>query len=144
MEKALLIISENTAGMLLIDKTLRQNSIPTDLVPAPPESGTVCAIAVKIKESYLNRAIEIINENNISVAGVFEDRKLKLQGLVDRKLGVSVTEEFLEILKRIEAGDELNKQDIVYLLSTGREKEINAVFGAADRIRRETVGDTLK
>ena len=143
MEKALLIISENTAGMLLIDKTLRQNSIPTDLVPAPPESGTVCAIAVKIKESYLNRAIEIISENNISVAGVFEDRKLKLQGLVDRKL-VSVTEEFLAILKRIEAGDDLNKQDIVYLLSTGREKEINAVFGAADRIRRETVGDTVE
>lgn len=139
-----MIISENTAGMLLIDKILRGNGISTDLVPAPPEYGTVCAIAVRIKERDLYRAKQIINENNLIVAGIFEDRKLKLQGLVDKKLGVSVSGEFLEILEKIEAGEELDKKNIVYLLSTEREKEVDAIFGAADRIRKETVGDTVE
>jgi biotin synthase len=143
MEKAFLIISENTAGMLLIDKILRQNNISTDLVPAPPESGTVCAIAVKITERDLTDAKDILRKNDINTFSVFEDRKLKLQGLMDKKLGMSVSEEFLSILKKIEDGDDLEREDIVYLLSTERQKEIDAVFLAADRIRKETVGDTV-
>ncbi len=144
MEKAFLIIARNTAGMLLIDKVLRQNHIKTDLVPAPPESGSVCAIAVRVVESSLEAARQIITEKNIAIAGIFEDRKLKLQGLMDEKLKTSVTPEFIGILKKIEDGDDLNKQDIVYLLATDKEREIEVLYSAADRVRKEMVGDVVE
>ncbi len=144
MEKAFLIIAGNTPGMLLIDKTLKQNNISTDLVPAPPETGSVCAIAVKIMEPDLQEARRILSDEGIEVKEILEDRKLKLQGLIDRKLGAYVSGEFISILKKIEAGDELKREDIVYLLSTRKAKEVDAIYGAADRIRKEIVGDAVE
>lgn len=143
-EKAFLIVAKNTAGMLLIDKTLRESGVRTDLVPAPPESGTVCAIAIKIREADLGFARRLMDENGLEAGCILEDKKLKLQGLLDRKLGEAVTGEFIDILKKIEEGEELNKKEIAYLLSTPREKEIDAIFHAADRIRKEMVGDVVE
>lgn len=143
-EKSYLIISQNTAQMLQVDKMLRSEDIITDLVPAPPETGTVCAIAVKISRGDLEQVISILSKNSIIVKGIIEDRKLKLQGLIDRKLGASVTPEFLHILKKIENGEEVDKEDVLYMLSTERSKEVEMVFHIADRIRREMVGDVVE
>jgi len=142
--KYFLIIAKNTAQMLLVDKTLKINNIKTDLVPAPPESGTVCAIAVKVSEADLGRAKQLLSKEGIEPGGIFEDRKLKLQGLLDSKLQKTVTEEFISILKKIEDGEDLIKSDIAYLLSTEKDKEIEAIFLAADRIRHEIVGDVVE
>lgn len=142
--KYFLIIAKNTAQMLQVDKIIRQGNINTELVPAPPESGTVCAIAVRIKESDLDFAKDQLVLNKIDISGIYEDRKLKLQGLIDKKLGRAVTAQFLNILKKIEEGDDLDKGDIVYLLSTGKEKEVEAIYHASDRIRKETVGDVVE
>lgn len=143
-DKAYLILAKNTAQMLLINKILKNNSIYTDLVPAPPESGTVCAIAVKIKGIDLEKTRSLLEENKIEVNSILEDKKMKLQGLIDKKLGMSVTKEFLKILEKIEEGDDLSKDDIIYLLSTKKEREIEAIYSAADRIRKETVGDVVE
>lgn len=142
--KAYLIIAKNTAQMLLVDKTLRSSGVSTDLVPAPPESGTVCAIAVKISEHNLDRAKEIIRENSIEVSGIYEDKKLKLQGLLDKKLGTAVSTEFLSIYRKLEDGEDLDKSDLIYLLSTNNSKEVDLIFHTADRIRKETVGDVVE
>src|SRR5690606_37141016 len=138
-EKFYLILAKNSAQMLLINKLLRENGIETDLVPSPPESGTVCAIAIKIQGVNLEKAKNILFENQIEVRGIYEDKKMKLQGLIDKKLGASVSKEFLDILKKIEDGDELLEKEIVYLLSTKDIKEIESIYAAADRIKRETV-----
>ncbi len=141
--KAYLIMAQNSSEMLIINKLLNNNNINTDMVPAPPEWGTVCAIAIKIDYTNLEASKNIINLAGIRTAKILEDHKLKLQGLIDRKLGLVVSEQFLEILKRIENGDELQKEDIIYLLSTDKKREIDAIFAAADRIRKETVGDVV-
>lgn len=143
-EKFYLILAKNSAQMLLINKLLRENGIETDLVPSPPESGTVCAIAIKIQGVNLEKAKNILFENQIEVRGIYEDKKMKLQGLIDKKLGASVSKEFLDILKKIEDGDELLEKEIVYLLSTEDIKEIESIYAAADRIKRETVGNVLE
>lgn len=143
-EKSYLIMAQNSSEMLVINKLLNKNNIETDLVPAPPEFGTVCAIAVKIKESDLERSKNLLHKDGIDNAKIFEDRKLKLQGLIDRKLGLIVSGQFLDILKKIENGDKLEREDIVYLLSTDKKREIDAIFSAADRIRKETVGDVVE
>lgn len=130
--------------MLLVDKTLKDCGIETDLVPAPPETGTVCAIAVKIGGNVLDKVKEVLQTNSIEVNGILEDRKFKLQGLIDRKLGKSVTAEFLGILKKIQQGEDLSKQDILYLLATDKPKEIEIIYSTADRIRKEMVGDVVE
>ena len=43
-----LILAKNTSQMLIINKELTNNNIAVDMVPAPPESGTVCAIAIRV------------------------------------------------------------------------------------------------
>jgi len=142
--KSYLIMAQNSSEMLVINKLLNKSNINTDLVPAPPEWGTVCAIAIRIEYSDLEASKKLIDLAGIHTAKILEDRKLKLQGLIDRKLGLVVSEQFLEILKKIENGDELNKEDIVYLLATDKKREIDAIFAAADRIRKETVGDVVE
>ena len=142
--KAYLIVATNTAQMLMINKLLKKNHIRTDLVPAPPESGTVCAIAVKIDENHLDTAKNLILENDIKVTSIQEEKKLKLQGLLDNKLGTAVTGEFISIMNKIGEGDDLTNKEIVYLFSTKRKKEIEALFSVADRIRKETVGDSVE
>ncbi|TYQ15596.1 UNVERIFIED_CONTAM: biotin synthase [Acetivibrio alkalicellulosi] len=143
-EKAYLIVAHNSAQMLLVNKTLKDNGIETDLVPAPPESGTVCAVAVKVVERDLEKAKSMIHDSKINITGIFEDKKMRLQGLIDEKIGLSVTSEFLNILKKIEEGENLLEKEIIYILSTNREKEIETIYATADRIRRETVGDVLE
>jgi biotin synthase len=143
-EKDFLIVAHNTAGMLLINKTLQDANIKTDLVPAPPETGTVCAIVVKISGSDLMASKILLEKYNVSFKDIIEDRKLKLQGLIDKKLGTVVSKEFLEILKKIENGDDLEKGEIAYLLKTDSPKEIEVIFATADRIRKEMVGDVVE
>lgn len=143
-EKAYLLVSHNTAQMLLVDKTLREAGIHTDMVPAPPETGSVCAIVVRIYEGDLEISRRLLQGRNITIKNVIEEKKLKLQGLIDKKLGASVTEEFLRIFRKIEEGEELDFPDIAYLLATDRQKEIDLIFQAADRIRKEMVGDVVE
>lgn len=142
--KSYLIMAQNSSEMLMINKLLNKSEIETDLVPAPPEWGTVCAIAIRINESELEKSKNLLQLAGIHTAKVLEDRKLKLQGLIDRKLGLVVSEQFIDILKKIENGDELQREDIVYLLVTDKKREIDAMFAAADRIRKETVGDVVE
>ncbi|HEX3028416.1 MAG TPA: [FeFe] hydrogenase H-cluster radical SAM maturase HydE [Clostridia bacterium] len=142
--KFYLIVAKNTAQMLLIEKTLKNKGIKTGLVPAPPESGTVCAIAIRIEERTLDLAKEILMNESLEPTGIYEDKKLKLQGLLDKKLKMQITPQFLSILSKIQDGEELDKKDIIYLLATDKPKETEAIFHAADRIRHETVGDAVE
>lgn len=145
MEKRFfLIVTKNTSHTLLAQKTLKGKNIQTDLVPAPPETGTVCAIAVKIFENDLETSLKLLKEYKVDVTHVVVEKKLKLQGLINKKMGQAVSGEFLQILKVIENGDHLTHKDIVYLLSTTNEKEINVIYNIADSIRKEMVGDVVE
>lgn len=143
-EKAYLIIAKNTAQMLLVDKTLRMAGINTDMVPAPPETGSVCAIVIRILEGDLDKARRILESSGTDITDIIEEKKLKLQGLIDKKLGAAVTDTFLQILRKIEEGEDLNHREITYLLSTDKEKEIELIYHAADRLRKEMVGDVVE
>jgi biotin synthase len=143
-EKHYLIISKNTTQMLTLNKILNKNSIDTSMVPAPPETGTVCAIAIRINQANLDDAQKLIEENKLDIKSIVEDKKLKLQGLIDKKLKSHVTSEFLTMLKKIEEGEELTKSEITYLLGTNKEKEIEVIYATSDRIRKEMVGDVVE
>lgn len=143
-KKFMLIISKNSSQVLMVEKVLKQSGITTDFVPTPPETGTVCAIAIKFESENLAKVREILFEKRIEIGSIIEDKKLKLQGLIDKKIGQEVSREFLTILRKIEDGDELNKEEITYLLSTDKNKEIDMIRSTADLVRKEMVGDYVE
>lgn len=139
-----LILANNTSQMLMINKELNANGIKTDMVPAPPESGTVCAIAIKVSQDDLEVAKRLISKIGICGYEIFKEKKFKLQKLIDDKMGTLVSDEFVKIFKKFELGDELEKQDIVYLLKTKSKREVELLFKAADKTRKEMVGDYVE
>ena len=148
MLKSYLIMANTTNHMLNTNRILKNSGIDTNLVPAPVEYGSVCAIAIKILEKDLSLAKEILrNEKNIKI---YEDKQIGLSNLMER-LSLNTYEDnkfelsslFIEILKKIEAGEDLNLKDIVYLLKTENKLEINSLYKAADKLRKEIVGDIV-
>lgn len=142
--KKYLIISENTAQMLQVEKALKENSIQTELTPAPPESGTICAIAIRIADVNLEASNRVLEEKEIKVVSILLEKKLKLQGLIDKKLKPVVSEEFTAIIQKIENGDELDKTEILYMLATDNKKEEEIIYNTADRVRKEMTGDVVE
>lgn len=139
-----LIVTKNTSHMLKAEQTLRANHMKTELVPAPPESGTVCAIAIKISEQDVEMARELLQARNISVTHILKDQKMKLAGLFDETPIPQLSSEFTAIMGKIAIDEDLDKKEIEYLLSTQKNREVELVFHAADRIRKEIVGDTVE
>ncbi len=141
--KHYLIMAGSTSHMLRGDKLLKDENVYTSLVPAPSEYGTVCATAIKVKIEDKERAEKILRENSISIEGIYPDKPRKLAGLVEKLMDSVISPEFMEVLKKIEDGEELNFEDIVMLLKTDRKAEKDALFHAADRMRKEIVGDMV-
>ena len=139
-----LILAKNTSQMLIINKELIKNNLAVDMVPAPPESGTVCAIAIRVNESDLEVSEKIIKEQGILDYEVYKEKKFKLQKLIDKKMGTSISTTFIDIFKRLEQGEDLTRDDIIYLLKTENKKEIKLLYVAADRVREKMVGDYVE
>lgn len=133
----------STNHMLRGDKILKDLGIEASLVPAPSEYGTVCATAIKVKAQDKERVESILKKNEITIEGIYEDKREKLSGLVARLTDSVISEEFMKVLEKIEEGEELTYQDVVLLLNTERTAEKEALFHAADRMRREVVGDVV-
>lgn len=138
-----LIMAKSTSYMLKGDQLLKNNGLETWLVPAPSEYGTVCGTAIKVKAIDLDFAKKILRENKILLEGIYPDKPKRLIGLMDKLMNSSITAEYTNVLKKIEDGEDLNLDDVITLLKTERQSEKEALFHAADRIRKETVGDVV-
>ena len=129
--------------MLQANKLLADHLIQTKLRPAPPEHGSVCAVAILVAATDLEKVQRLLNEHQISVTGIYENKRTKLDHLVAQLKGELVTDEFLNIVKQIEAGADLNATEIIYLLKTKHAKEIDILYSIADRMRKEIIGDVV-
>ncbi|SKC51313.1 [FeFe] hydrogenase H-cluster radical SAM maturase HydE [Maledivibacter halophilus] len=138
-----LIMAGSTSHMLRGDKLLKDKGIATSLVPAPSEYGTVCATAIKVNIKDKEEAESFLRDNKIVIEGIYPDKPRKLSGLVEKLRDSVISDEFMTVLKKIEAGEELVFEDIVVLLKTNGKSEIEALFHAADRMRKEVVGDVV-
>lgn len=141
--KNYLIMAGSTSHMLRGDKILKENNIDISLVPAPSEYGTVCATAIKVKIEDIKEAEGLLKENNISIEGIYPDKTQRLSGLVDKLRDSVISQDFMNILKKIEDGEDIDLKDIIVLLSTEGKAEKEALYHAADRMRKEIVGDTV-
>ncbi|TCO70726.1 [FeFe] hydrogenase H-cluster radical SAM maturase HydE [Marinisporobacter balticus] len=141
--KHYLIMAASTNHMLRGDLLLKEQGIHTALVPAPSEYGSVCAIAIKLKTSDLEKAEKILKENHIKLYRIYPEKIKKLSGLVEKLAHSVISNDFLAVLKKIEEGEELTYEEIVLLLKTERKAEIEALFHAADQMRKEIIGDVV-
>lgn len=141
--KHFLIMAGSTNHMLRGDKLLKDGGIETSLVPAPSEYGSVCAIAIKVKAEDCDWAKDILRENNILLSGIYPDIPKKLTGLLDKISKSTLSEAFLSIMKKVEAGEELTYEDIVSLLKTERQAELEALYATADKMRKDIIGDVV-
>ncbi|MCT4620834.1 MAG: [FeFe] hydrogenase H-cluster radical SAM maturase HydE [Marinisporobacter sp.] len=141
--KHYLIMAASTNHMLRGDQLLKNEGLTTSLVPAPSEYGSVCAIAIKVKTIDLEKAEMILKESDIKLQGIYPEKIKKLSGLVEKLEQSIISDDFLKVLKKIEEGEELSFEDIVTLLKSERRAEKDALFSAADRMRREIIGDVV-
>lgn len=138
-----LLVSINSTEMVNNNKMLSENAIITELVPAPPESGSVCAIAIRFDKEHLLDVENILQKNKSAIKGIYPEKKMKLAGFLEKKLGL-ISEDFIKIVNKIIVGDDLDIVQIDYLLSTDNKKEIETIFSLADTIRQKTVGDVVE
>lgn len=54
-----------------------------------------------------------------------------------------VREEYLQKVQSAEEGQNLSHEDILFLLSTAEREEEEVLFEAADRVRKDVVGDEI-
>ncbi|MBB6215823.1 biotin synthase [Anaerosolibacter carboniphilus] len=141
--KHYLIMAGSTNHMLRGDKLLKDEGIETALVPAPSEYGSVCAIAIRVNVEERERAEKYLLDHNITIQGIYPDKPKKLSGLVEKLMDSVLSEDFIGVMKKIEEGQDLAFEDIVLLLKTERKAELDALFAAADRMRKEIIGDVV-
>lgn len=126
--KHFLIMAGSTNHMLRGDKLLKDMGIETSLVPAPAEYGSVCAIAIKVEGKDRDISEKYLIENDITIIGIYEEKHERLTGLIDRLKNSIIRDEFLDVLKKIEDGQDLTHSDIVILLKTDRKAEKEGSF----------------
>ncbi|KXZ40470.1 biotin synthase [Alkalithermobacter thermoalcaliphilus JW-YL-7 = DSM 7308] len=141
--KYYLIMAGSTNHMLRGDKILKDNGIETSLVPAPAEYGSVCAIAIRVKKEDKDISEKYLRQNDIVISGIYEDKPQRLTGLLEKVRNSVIREEFLNALKKVEQGIELDFEDIVTLLKADGTAEKQALFSAADEMRKKIVGDVV-
>ena len=141
--KHYLIMAGSTSHMLKGDKILKDNNIETNLVPAPAEHGSVCAIAIKVKVEEKDRAEKILRDNNIVILGIYPEKPERLSGIVEKLKNTVIRDEFIAVIEKVESGEQLSYEDIVFLLKTDRKAEIEALYHAADEMRKKIVGDVV-
>jgi biotin synthase len=139
-----IIVCGSTSHMLKADGLLKANDIFTELIPTPSEHGEVCSTAIEINEADKSRAEDIITSYKINLKGVYPYKARKLIGLVQKLKDNTLGEQFKKALSKIETGEELNEQDIITLLKAETKGEQDALFAAADSMRKEILGDVVE
>ncbi|HHV74540.1 MAG TPA: [FeFe] hydrogenase H-cluster radical SAM maturase HydE [Thermoanaerobacterium sp.] len=137
-----IIICNSTQHMLNADKILKENSIKTELIPAPAEYGSVCSTAIKIDAYNVDVAEKLLKINSVSVKGIYPYKIRKLDGLLEI-INKGLNRDIKAVLEKVEKGIELTEDDIVLLLSADGDENLSSIYKAADEMRKAVVGDVV-
>ncbi|KAB3533574.1 [FeFe] hydrogenase H-cluster radical SAM maturase HydE [Alkaliphilus serpentinus] len=141
--KRIIIVCSSTNHMLKADTILRERGLVVDLVPTPSQYGSICSTSILLEEIDKKSAEESLENTNIKFSiHPYETRKLT--GLMEALKNQNISTAFQVVMNKIELGMDLTKEDILLLLKTESKKEIETLYGVADRLRREIVGDIVE
>ncbi len=139
-----IIICYSTSEMLKADGLLRSMEIKTELVPTPSEFGEICSTSIAISGEDRDFALKLLIEHPLGYKEIHRYQSRKMEGLIRSLKTNRITALFREIIGKIEQGKTPTKGEITYLLKTENQGEIEAIFNAADRMRKEIVGDVVE
>lgn len=142
-EEKLIIVCRSNNEMLKAENLLRIAVIENDLVPTPSHLGSICSTSIAIAAHHREAAAKVLNQ-----AGILHEmhpyRAKRLMGLL-RSLGhTPLSDGFLQGMKALEQGEDLTKETIVALLKSETKEELALLFDAADRMRKEIIGDQVE
>ncbi len=142
-EKKLIIVCSSNSQMLKAEGLLKQKKIQTELVPTPSHHGSICSTSILIQGADREAAEGYLGEKRINYR-LYPYETKKLTGLMKALMDRAAKQDFLEIMEKLEAGADLTKEEIVRLLNTQSNMEEEMLIAAADRMRKEIVGDRVE
>ncbi|MDA8233731.1 MAG: [FeFe] hydrogenase H-cluster radical SAM maturase HydE [Clostridia bacterium] len=144
MEKELysIIICRSNNHMLRAAALLKEVGVALEMVPVPGEYGSVCNTGLKISSRIKPAVEQVLCHHKVSLHGIYPLQPRKLDGLL-AGLSPKIDPDLREVLAKEETGENLSEEDIIVLLEVSGENNAEALFNAADRMRREVVGEVV-
>ena len=138
-----ILVCSSKSQMLFSKDLLDKQDIDNELIPTPKGFGEICTTAIKFGKKDKERVSRITKENNIEVLSVSSlDNKYKYN--LSEIYDMNISQEFCDIVNKVEANKALNRDDIEYLLSIEEEEGYDALIKFANIIRSECVGDRIE
>jgi len=142
-EEESVLICSSTHHMLQADQLLRQHGFEIELIPTPSGIGSACTTAIRFSKQYKSQIKELIDAKDIEWQDIYDiEKKNRLSDWSDL-WELNINPNFMRTLKKVAKDEVLNLSEIKVLLEADTEEELDALFLAANRIRKETVKDTV-
>lgn len=138
-----LVICKSTTDMLRADREMRSCGIFFKLRPVPGELGSVCATALEIDASIVPVVTELLRERKIGVATIAPTPHSPLAGLLNNLKEKELSFRFKQVMEKVQDGNPLQREDVMVLLQLENGNDVEALFQAADLMRKRVVGDTV-
>lgn len=138
-----ILVCSSKAQMLYSKELLDKNHVENEFIPTPKGFGGVCTTAIKFDKKFQNEVENIVKKHKVDYQGIFslENRyKYDLHEIYD----MNVSKQFKNIVKKVEANIDLQKEEVKFLLEIKNKEEYDALIKMADKIRRECVGDRIE
>lgn len=79
-----LIAFNSTSNAIRAEKELKLNDIEVKVLPVPREITASCGLSIKIETEDLEKAVTILKEGNIDVAGYYNVNKVGLNRNIEK------------------------------------------------------------
>lgn len=143
MPEKYIIVCKSTTDMLRAERILREERIATQLIPVPSIYGSVCSTGIRIHGEDKNRSEMLLQANHIGLDGIHPLKNHRMEKLWQTIERGRLREGFARVLERVGQGENLTREEIEILLATEVPEETEALYSAADRMRRELIGDAV-
>lgn len=138
-----LVICKTTTDMLRADGEMRFRGIPFESVPVPGELGSVCATALAVDVTEVPTVAKLLRDCKVGVDAIVPEPPSPLAGIFNRLDAKRLSAGFRKVMEKIDAGDVLEREDIITVLRIEKDIDLNALFRAGDMMRKRIVGDTI-
>ncbi|MDN5332018.1 MAG: biotin synthase [Tepidanaerobacteraceae bacterium] len=137
-----IIVCSNTSHMLKGEKVLRKEGIPVRLIPTPKKYGQLCTTSIVIPTELKSSAESILRKEKVKYIGIYKLEPLRVDNLLLNDNNVK--EDFANIIRKIESGQDLTLKEVERLLAAENPAEVEVLLSAGDRMRKKAVGDVVE
>ncbi len=143
IKEPFILVCSSKSQMLFSKELLGRQNIDNELIPTPKGFGEVCTTAIKFDKKDKEIVKRITEENDIEVLSI-SSLENKYRYNLSEIHNMDISNELKNIVSKIEANTDLNKDDVKHLLAISDDREYEVLIKIADIIRKECVGDRIE